>query len=143
MADIQWKKICCPVDFSEYSRTALRVAVDLAKRFDADLTLFYSEHASAKMVEDKHGSHDQDLATWRREAEGLGVARVSTAKATGEPQVAIVEYADLNGFDLIVMGTHGRTGRDHALVGSVAEAVVRRARCPVLTVHHAWPERRR
>jgi nucleotide-binding universal stress UspA family protein len=54
----------------------------------------------------------------------------------GEPATAIVEDAEKEGADLIVMGTHGRTGLSRLLMGSVAEAVVRRAKCPVLTVKH-------
>jgi nucleotide-binding universal stress UspA family protein len=57
--------------------------------------------------------------------------------AFGSPARTIVEYADANGFDLIVMGTHGRGGVAHLLLGSVAERVVRTARCPVLTVRDA------
>jgi len=58
-----------------------------------------------------------------------------TAVVRGRPAPAILEYATSGGFDLIVMGTHGRTGLSHAVLGSVAERVVRRAPCPVLTVH--------
>jgi nucleotide-binding universal stress UspA family protein len=57
------------------------------------------------------------------------------ATAVGEPAVEIVAYAAEQGVHLLVLGTHGRTGLEHALLGSIAERVVRRARCPVLTVH--------
>ena len=53
----------------------------------------------------------------------------------GKPAQAIVDYAADNGFDLIVMGTHGRAGIAHLLMGSVAERVVRHATCPVMTIH--------
>ena len=56
---------------------------------------------------------------------------------TGRPAHAIVEHAKDGGFDLIVMGTHGRTGLPHVVMGSVAERVVRRAPCPVLTMRGA------
>jgi nucleotide-binding universal stress UspA family protein len=59
---------------------------------------------------------------------------LQTAHAVGDPQLAIVDYARQGGFQLIVMGTHGRTGFDRLLLGSVAETVLRRAPCPVLTV---------
>jgi nucleotide-binding universal stress UspA family protein len=75
------------------------------------------------------------LGEWRREAEGLGAPSVAATTAIGEPAVEIVGYAKEHGIDLLVLGTHGRTGLEHALMGSVAERVVRRARCPVLTVH--------
>ncbi len=54
----------------------------------------------------------------------------------GDPATAIAQAAEREGADLIVMGTHGRTGLTRLLMGSVAEAVVRKARCPVLTVKH-------
>jgi nucleotide-binding universal stress UspA family protein len=59
---------------------------------------------------------------------------VLTAVATGRPADSICEHAATEKFDLIVMGTHGRTGLSHTLMGSVAERVVRKAPCPVLTV---------
>jgi universal stress protein A len=64
---------------------------------------------------------------------------VDTAVITGPPARAIVEHASAGHFDLIVMGTHGRTGLSHALLGSVAERVVQKAPCPVLTVREASP----
>ncbi len=68
-------------------------------------------------------------------ADQMGAPRVATAKSIGEPSVEIVEFAKETGQDLLVIGTHGRTGLRHALVGSIAERVVRRAGCPVLSVH--------
>ncbi len=131
MSLIEWKQVCCPVDFSEPSHAALRVAADVCKRFGAELTLFHVDHGEPDAA--------AKLAECQAEVEKLGVASAKTAHAGGDPQIAIVEFAKKSGIDLIVMGTHGRTGRDHALVGSVAESVVRRAECPVLTVHHSWP----
>ncbi len=143
MAAIEWKKLCCPIDFSEPSRAALRVAADLSRRFGAELTLFVADGEPPKIAgaegEAPAGPRaSTDLEGWKREAEALGAPRVATARAAGQPELAIVEFAERQGIDLIVMGTHGRTGRDRSLVGSVAEAVVRRAGCPVLTVHAAW-----
>lgn len=134
MAAIAWKKILCPVDFSEESRAALRVAADLATRFDAELTLFHADSEAAARV----ASAPQATGTldhWRTQAEALGVAHVATVTVNGDPRAAIVEQAKTGGFDLVVMGTHGRTGRDRQLIGSVAETVVRSSRVPVLTVH--------
>jgi nucleotide-binding universal stress UspA family protein len=129
MTEIAWKKICCPVDFSEESRAALRVAVDLCRRFGAVLTLLY-------VAEPGRADERTHLATWSEDA--VNGVRASTAEAEGDPKVAIADYANRNGFDAIVMGTHGRTGRAHALVGSVAENTVRQARCPVMVVHSEW-----
>jgi nucleotide-binding universal stress UspA family protein len=144
---IGWKKICCPVDFSEPARAALRTASELAASFGAELTLFHAYQlpgytlpegsvvASPKMLQDLADQAEAHLAEWRRLAEALGAPRVGTAKAVGEPALEIVEFARAGGYDLLVVGTHGRTGLRHALLGSTAERVVRRAGCPVLTVH--------
>jgi universal stress protein A len=136
MAELQWRKVFCPIDFSEASRAALRVAVDLARRFGAELTLFHADETSSALQ--AATSEPGQLGEWRREAERLGAARVTTAHAGGEPPTAIVDAARSGGHDLIVMGTHGRTGRSAALIGSVAENVVRRSTVPVLTVHAEW-----
>jgi nucleotide-binding universal stress UspA family protein len=136
MADLQWNKVFCPVDFSEESRAALRVAADLARRFGAELTLFHSDTAASTLQ--AATSEPGQLGEWKREAERLGAPRVTTAHASGEPPSAIVEAAKAGGYDLIVMGTHGRTGREASLLGSVAENVVRRSEVPVLTVHAQW-----
>lgn len=127
MSDMEWKKVCCPVDFSEPSRAALRVATDMCQRFGAELTLLHVADAAAAP-----GS-DQELREWAGDVESAGIT-LRTAHAIGDPQLAIVDFARDGGFQLIIMGTHGRTGRDHAFAGSVAESVVRRASCPVLTV---------
>ena len=144
---ITWKKICCPVDFSEPARAALKAAADLAVTFGAELTLFHAYQlpgytlpegsvvASPKMLQDLADQAEAHLSQWKRLAEGMGAPRVSTAKAVGEPALEVVEFARAGGFDLLVVGTHGRTGLRHALLGSTAERVVRRAGCPVLTVH--------
>jgi nucleotide-binding universal stress UspA family protein len=74
------------------------------------------------------------MEEWKTLAEGLGIGRVEVATAIGEPAHEILAFAKAQHADLVVIGTHGRTGLQHALMGSVAERVVRRATCPVLTV---------
>jgi nucleotide-binding universal stress UspA family protein len=147
MLDVSWRRICCPVDFSDPARAALQVAVALARRFDADLTLFHAYQlpgytlpegsvvASPKMLQELADQAERHLEEWRRLALELGAPRVAILKSVGEPAIEIVEYAKETAQDLLVLGTHGRTGLRHALVGSIAERVVRRAGCPVLTVH--------
>ncbi len=142
-----WKNICCPIDFSDASRAAMEVAADLARRFDAELLLFHaypvpgytfpdgSVVASPKMLQDRAEGAERHLEAWRRDATAAGAARVEIEKVAGEPAAEIVALARARGVDLLVLGTHGRTGIEHALMGSIAERVVRRARCPVLTVH--------
>jgi nucleotide-binding universal stress UspA family protein len=146
MARADWKRILCPIDFSDASRSALETAADLARRSGASLTLFHaypvpgytfpdgSFVASSKMLEELADQAKRHLDEWKGIATGLGVAAVDAATAVGEPAHEIVAFAKEKGSDLVVVGTHGRTGLQHALMGSVAERVVRKAPCPVLTV---------
>lgn len=146
MRTAEWKRICCPIDFSDTSRAAMEVAADLARRFGAELVLLHaypvpgytfpdgSVVASARMMQELADQVARHLGEWRKSAEALGAARVSTATSVGEPAAEIVSHAAAKGVDLLVLGTHGRTGLEHALMGSVAERVVRHAQCPVLTV---------
>jgi nucleotide-binding universal stress UspA family protein len=147
MAKADWKRICCPIDFSDASRAAMEVAADLARHFGAELVLLHaypipgytfpdgSVVASPKMMQELADQAQRHLEEWRAEAERLsGNPRVLAEKAIGEPAAEIVSFARGRGVDLLVLGTHGRTGLEHALMGSIAERVVRRAHCPVLTV---------
>lgn len=142
-----WKKVLCPIDFSEPARAAMKVAVEICRQFDSDLTLFHSYElpgytlpegsvvASPKMLQDLADQAEAFLVEWQRIAAGMGAARVTTAKGIGEPAAEIAELAREGQYDLIVVGTHGRTGIRHALLGSVAERIVRRSGSPVLTIH--------
>jgi nucleotide-binding universal stress UspA family protein len=142
----EWKRICCPVDFSGPSRDAVQVAADLSRRFDSELHLLHvfqvpvysfldaTVFPTTKMVEQLLERIDSLLAHWEQEAEQLGARKVSSAKTEGIPHVEIVRFARESNCELIVMGTHGHTGVKHALIGSVAEKVVRTADCPVLTI---------
>lgn len=140
------RRILCAVDFSAPSREAMHYAVELARRFGADLTLFHAYTypgyvlpegalaAGPEIVEQIRREVDRALASWRSEAEERGAANVATLTAHGAAADEIQRAAREGRYDLIVVGTHGRTGVKHALLGSVAERVVRRAPCPVLTV---------
>jgi nucleotide-binding universal stress UspA family protein len=146
MARADWKRIICPIDFSDASRAALETACELAKRFGAKVALFHaypvpgytfpdgSFVASTKMLEELADQAKRHLEEWRVLAEGFGVPGVEAATAVGEPAHEILTFAKEQQADLIVLGTHGRTGLQHALMGSVAERVVRKATSPVLTV---------
>jgi len=143
------RHVLCPVDFSETSRAALRYAVGMCARFDAELTLLHvfqppgftlpegmvvaGADAFATLMRDVEVA----LTTWRQEAERLGGRAVKTDTAMGSTHPEIVRYADEHAVDLVVIGTHGRTGIAHALLGSTAEKIVRYAHCPVLTVRAA------
>jgi len=129
--DIAWRRICCPVDFSGESRAALKVAINVAVRLDAELVLLH-------VVDRPDSATQRELDVLRALAEAEGAPKVTTAHTPGHPKSAIGRYVNEQGFDLVVMGTHGWTGRAHALVGSVAESTVRSARCPVMVVHGEW-----
>ncbi len=146
MPTVDWKRILCPIDFSDASRAALETAAELAKRFGAMVALFHaypvpgytfpdgSFVASSKMLDELSGQASRHMEEWKALAEGMGVGHVEVATAVGEPAQEILIFAKAQHADLIVIGTHGRTGLQHALMGSVAERVVRRATSPVLTV---------
>jgi nucleotide-binding universal stress UspA family protein len=149
MAALEFRRILCPVDFSEASAGALRAAASLASRFDASLTLLHVAvipgsaipeamlPTPAELATDHSAPADRPLLEWKAQAERLGARRVQAFRSVGQPAQEIVALAGRDAFDLVVIGTHGRTGLGHLLLGSVAEEVVRRAPCPVLTVGSA------
>jgi nucleotide-binding universal stress UspA family protein len=140
------KKILCPVDYSECSREALRVAVDLARAMQATLVLAhvwetplwttgYDVDVPTEVSVELRNAAQANLARWQEEARRLGAAEVATRFLVGTTWDEIVTAADQDrAIGMIVMGTHGHTGLKHALIGSVAERVVRHAPCPVLVV---------
>lgn len=142
-------KVLVPVDFSDCSRAALDYALFLVEKFGASLYVLHAWHLPGHLrpdltvwAGDVSGSladHAQTEA--RAEMEkflnetGLKTRQGVTYEVTsGVPATVITEAAAVRKCDLIVMGTHGRTGLSHLLLGSVAENVVRHAKCPVLTV---------
>jgi nucleotide-binding universal stress UspA family protein len=145
---IDLRRILVATDFGETSIAALRYGVDLTRRFHAELYLF---HAIDHLGEASEAEYPIGLLETTRNAahERLRQLLSSDDLRHVEPLCAIrlgvaadeiVRYADEWDIDLIVMGTHGREGVMRAVIGSVAEKVVRRATCPVLTVHHAERE---
>jgi nucleotide-binding universal stress UspA family protein len=141
------KKILVPVDFSPGGADALALAVDLSNRYEAGLTiinvnelmpsLLPSSTLPPSVLESWVSEANQLLEDTKLRALSAGAHRVETEFLQGKPYLEIVRFATEGHFDLIVMGTHGRTGVKHALIGSVAERVVRHAHCPVLTVRLA------
>lgn len=137
------RNILAPVDFSDCSLDALEYAVQVAKQFDASLTILHvmepvsygldftlnraeEGHQLRKRLESRLSQLTEPLS-----AQGLTVQSVVRGDI---PADSILEWGRTHRSDLIVMGTHGRRGISHVLAGSVAEAVLRRAPCPVLTV---------
>jgi universal stress protein A len=137
-------KILVPTDFSEHSAYALSYAVDLAKRYDASVTLAHVypvvNYAAAEgfalytpeQLAELLTNLSEQLKAEEEQARALGLTRMDSSLLQGEAYKEVLSLAA--GYDLIVMGTHGRTGFKHALMGSVAEKLVRTAPCPVLTV---------
>lgn len=140
-----WKRIVCAVDFSEASRTALRIASEEARDADAELIVAYAwvppvyfvgemVGLPASVLADMIGTAERELEAWKTEARGFGAEKVRSTFLHGAPWHEIVQLAKKESADLIVLGTHGRTGIKHALIGSVAEKVVRHAPCAALVV---------
>jgi nucleotide-binding universal stress UspA family protein len=145
------KKILVPTDFSAPSNSALVFAKALARKFGATLHLIHSldnpflteAYAPEIYVPPPAALREE----WIKGAEDLLSTQLTPDEQTvfnstfdvvfGPAPKAIVEYAAGHGIDLIVMGTHGRGGMAHLVMGSVAERVIRTACCPVLTVRDA------
>jgi nucleotide-binding universal stress UspA family protein len=122
------EKILVPVDFSEPSRAALHLALQIAEAFRAKVEVLhvlelslYSKRELTRATEEM----DRLLSEQRR-------TDLAHAIVTGEPSSKILEAGEQGAYDLIVLGTHGR-GLKHLLLGSTAEWIVRHADCPVLT----------
>lgn len=140
------KTILVPTDFSELSNEAVDYAFSMAKRIGAKMvfmhTLEWPDHPDEMtpmsdegyaFMKDRGNAMLHDLVT-RAEKEGL---EASASLADGVPFIEIIRAARKHNADLIIMGTHGRTGLSHVMMGSQAEKVVRQAPCPVLTIKSA------
>jgi nucleotide-binding universal stress UspA family protein len=149
-APVRIKRILVPFDFGEPAEHALDFAQKLATSFGASVEALYvvpylpsaalpipelgaiplAAHAVDEMAEDARTRLHDALAP-----EDTRHRYLRKTVKVGDPRAQIVAYAAAEGVDLIVMGTHGRTGAARFLLGSVAERVVREAPCPVLTLH--------
>lgn len=141
------RKILVPIDFSEQSRVALEYAAGLLVAPGATIDIVHvwepvvfepsglvPMDLQGTIVQATQANAERMLEAFRRSAAERGVAIGSARTVQGAPWSSIVDCARTGGYDLIVIGTHGRTGVSRALIGSVAERVVRHAHCPVLTV---------
>jgi len=131
------KNILVPTDFGEPAEAALRYGRTLAEAFGADLHLLHVVETSLMQARFADPATLEAAARQqlRDRATGDGRCRAhAIVKKFDSPSGAIVEYAKSAAIDLIVMGTHGRRGAAHVLMGSVAELIVRTAPCPVLVV---------
>lgn len=146
---MQIKTILFPTDFSQGARAAMDHALSLARDYRAKLVLLYviqdisiaewyipSSLSVTDLVEDMEKSAWKEMDKWGAEAQA-STENVEKMVVRGVPFVEIIRTAKDRNADLIVIGTHGRTGIDHMLFGSTAEKVVRKSPCPVLTVRIA------
>jgi nucleotide-binding universal stress UspA family protein len=149
---MSWKTILVPHDFSSSANHALAIARDEAKAHGSQLLVLHVIELPATMkpdtviVPDENGApiNVRDYAVGQAEAhlEDLrarlakdGVA-ITPALRIGNPIDEITRFVEESGVDLVIMGTHGRSGLAHLLVGSVTERVVRTSKVPVLTIRH-------
>jgi nucleotide-binding universal stress UspA family protein len=144
------RKILCGVDCSDGSNAALEYALFVGKRFDAEVHVLHAWHVTHHLRPDLSvwmETHGQQPIAVVIEAEAKAEterflstldpptrASLKVRVLAGEPAQTITNLAANERFDMIVVGTHGRTGFGHLALGSVAERVVRHAHCPVLTV---------
>lgn len=144
---MQANKILFPTDFSGSSEAALRLATSLAHDTGAQMLIVHVEDPPTPYAANEYMTPVMTDSAKRELAELLSnvvptnpVVRYEHRILTGDPAREIVQLAAQESVDLIVMGTHGRTGLSRLLMGSVAETVVRRADCPVLTIKQPHSE---
>jgi nucleotide-binding universal stress UspA family protein len=143
------QRILAPTDFSELSKQGLTSALELADAFGAKLLLLHvvepppypvegvmPSGLGGTMLDDLERQAGRELAQMLPETPGRKV-EVTRRVVVGIPYRKIIEVAEEEKSDLIVMTTHGRTGLSHLVMGSVTEKIVRTAPCPVLTIRPA------
>ena len=145
---IKLDRILVPTDFSDFSKPAMNYACALAARFNSELHLLHVSPEATMLLPEASALGAENLMIQAEALEqaaktqleelppegwqnGRDIVRVSKV---GAPFVEIIQYAKEENIDLIVIGTHGRSGLMHLLMGSVAENIVRKAPCPVMTV---------
>ncbi len=140
---MKFERILFPTDFSDHAAHAQRYAVSLARQYGADLHLIHVVQLFSYVVDfgmDSSAQYQSVQASLQEMMDSLmnGLAdepfSVTGELIQGDPVKEVVSTARSDNSDLIIMGTHGRAALEHALLGSIAEKVVRKAPCPVLTV---------
>ncbi len=150
MLNIQ--NVITPIDFSENAETVVEAAVEVAKRFDAQLKLvfivqgfedysgFFVPPVNLPSIEEElFQSAQQRMDQFLEEHKELfaknGIEKVESDVLRGDVAEEILDYANDQNSDLIVMGTHGYKGLERVMFGSVADKVVKSACCPVMTIN--------
>lgn len=140
------QRILCPIDFSDTSRDALKHALAIAKWYESSITALHVIHVpllleppilfaepGIETASERRQSSLEKLRDWLEPADRAGV-KTEAIVDEGPPATRILDRARTLGTDLIVIGTHGLSGFERFVVGSVAEKVLRKAACPVMTV---------
>ena len=140
------KKVLVPIDFSDYSKAALRYAINFAKMFKAEMILVYVVEPviyppdfsmgqiaipSVNTEWDTKAKEELDKLAKNEIPDSI---KVTNLIKTGKPFLEVIDTATELDADIIIIATHGHTGVEHILFGSTAEKVVRKAPCPVLTL---------
>jgi len=140
-----FKKILCPVDFSEYTENIVNYAVEIAKKFNSELHLlhiipnlnYFTPYESFMTPENiialERNIEKEIEKDFDKISKKIDIPFKKVIKS-GVTFVEIINYIKEESISLVVMGTHGRSGIEHILIGSVAEKVVRKSPCPVLTI---------
>jgi nucleotide-binding universal stress UspA family protein len=143
------RNILVPIDFSEHSKTALKHAASIARKFNARLHVlhvvddeiqqcFYDycldEKIMSQIEEQSAKTTAENLQRTLLALEGMGSVELTTVVRKGKPHEAILEEQEMKGIDLIVMASRGKSGLLGQLMGSVTDRVLRGAKCPVLVV---------
>ncbi len=149
---IDVRKICVPTDFSEHADHALAYGLSIASRYGCEVHVLHvaedaedmaaakalAESTSPVFVTDFLEKLEAEAEAAELEAK-LGEVGIVRAFRAGSPADEICRYVDQQGIDLVVIGTHGRTGLERLMMGSVAESLVRKCPCPVLSVRLPQP----
>ncbi len=142
---MMFRRILCPVDFSEFTDDILEYAVDIVGKYNSELHLihvipnlnYFTPYESFFTPENLVVVEKNMETEVNKDFDAL-IAKlnlpVKKVVRNGTAFVEIIDYVKTESIDLVILGTHGRSGLEHVLIGSVAEKVVRKSPCPVLTI---------
>lgn len=136
-----YNKILVPTDGSDESEVAVEHAESLAEKYDAEIHFLYvadvrtqnTGNIMPNLMSELEEAGEEATEKLADEANSRNLKTVTEVRK-GVPHLELNDYTDENGIDLVVMGTHGRTGLDRVLLGSVTEKMVRKCKKPVMTV---------